>query len=81
MRLVGEPAVRRLMGAHVVVVGLGGVGGHVAEALARSAVGRLTLIDFDHDEVMAWLAGQVQLIQAFEEAALTAEDVNMAVVI
>ncbi|MGB3426559.1 MAG: tRNA threonylcarbamoyladenosine dehydratase, partial [Burkholderiaceae bacterium] len=34
--------------AHVVVVGMGGVGSWAAEALARSAVGRLTLVDLDH---------------------------------
>lgn len=36
------------MQAHVGVVGLGGVGSWAAEALARSGVGRLTLIDMDH---------------------------------
>lgn len=46
-RLVGDAAMARLAGAHVVVVGLGGVGSHAAEALCRSGVGRLTLIDFD----------------------------------
>ena len=34
--------------SHVVVVGIGGVGSWAAEALARSGVGRLTLIDMDH---------------------------------
>ncbi|MFT7631991.1 MAG: hypothetical protein ACI87E_003037 [Mariniblastus sp.] len=47
VRLVGEPAVRTLMNSHVVVFGLGGVGSYAAEALARSAVGSLTLVDFD----------------------------------
>ncbi len=37
----------RLQGAHVAVIGLGGVGSHAAEALARSGLGHLTLIDFD----------------------------------
>ena len=46
-RLYGRGAVERLAGLHVVVVGMGGVGSWVAEALARSAVGRLTLIDAD----------------------------------
>jgi len=40
--------VERLRGAHGVVVGLGGVGSWAAEALARSGVGRLTLVDLDH---------------------------------
>ncbi|MEZ6043230.1 MAG: tRNA threonylcarbamoyladenosine dehydratase [Planctomycetaceae bacterium] len=47
VRLVGDAGVHRLMAAHVTVFGLGGVGSYVAEALARSAVGRMTLVDFD----------------------------------
>jgi tRNA A37 threonylcarbamoyladenosine dehydratase len=39
---------QRLRQAHVVVVGIGGVGSWAAEALARSGVARLTLIDMDH---------------------------------
>ena len=35
------------MNAHVVIFGMGGVGSFAAEALARSAVGKLTLVDFD----------------------------------
>ena len=46
-RLVGEPAMDRLFRSHVLVVGLGGVGSFAVEALARSGVGRLTLVDFD----------------------------------
>src|SRR3954465_6046956 len=41
----GAAAIRR---AHVAVVGIGGVGSWAAEALARSGVGVLTLIDLDH---------------------------------
>jgi tRNA A37 threonylcarbamoyladenosine dehydratase len=47
-RLYGEAAFARLRAAHVTVVGIGGVGSWAAEALARSGVGRLTLIDLDH---------------------------------
>lgn len=46
-RLVGDEGMARLMRAHVLVVGLGGVGSFAAESLARSGVGRLTLVDFD----------------------------------
>jgi tRNA A37 threonylcarbamoyladenosine dehydratase len=47
-RLYGDEAARRFRAARVVVVGIGGVGSWAAEALARSAVGRLTLVDLDH---------------------------------
>jgi len=47
-RLYGEAGYERLRGAHVAVVGLGGVGSWAVEALARSGVGALTLIDLDH---------------------------------
>jgi tRNA threonylcarbamoyladenosine dehydratase len=47
-RLYGAQGLARLANAHVVVVGIGGVGSWAAEALARSGVGRLTLIDADH---------------------------------
>ena len=43
--LLGEQALIKLGKSHVCVVGLGGVGGWCAEALARSGVGELTLID------------------------------------
>jgi tRNA A37 threonylcarbamoyladenosine dehydratase len=46
-RLVGPEAMQRLASAHAAVLGLGGVGSYAAEALARSGVGKLTLIDFD----------------------------------
>jgi tRNA A37 threonylcarbamoyladenosine dehydratase len=44
-RLLGLDAVERLARAHVVVLGIGGVGSFTAEALARAGVGRLTLVD------------------------------------
>ena len=47
-RLYGQNGAARIRAAHVAVVGIGGVGSWAAEALARSGVGRLTLIDLDH---------------------------------
>ena len=45
--LLGDDGMRKLKNAHVAIFGLGGVGGYVAEALARSGVGKLTLVDHD----------------------------------
>ena len=47
-RLYGETGFARLRRARVAVVGIGGVGSWAAEALARSGIGRLRLIDLDH---------------------------------
>lgn len=47
-RLYGLPALARFRAAHVCVVGVGGVGSWIVEALARSAVGQLTLVDLDN---------------------------------
>jgi len=46
-RLVGDDAMKKLMQSHVMVLGLGGVGSWAAEALVRSGVGKLTIVDFD----------------------------------
>lgn len=45
--LLGEDAMKKLKNAHVALFGLGGVGGYVAEALARTGIGELTLVDHD----------------------------------
>lgn len=45
--MLGAEAMRRLARSHVAVLGLGGVGGYAVEALARSGVGALTLVDSD----------------------------------
>ncbi len=47
-RLYGDGTLARLQAAHACVIGVGGVGSWTAEALARSGIGRLTLIDLDH---------------------------------
>jgi tRNA threonylcarbamoyladenosine dehydratase len=45
--LIGEEALHRLANSHVMVVGLGGVGSYAAEFIARSGVGKMTIIDGD----------------------------------
>lgn len=47
-RLYGVRGAQAICAAHVAVVGIGGVGSWAAEALARSGVGRISLIDFDN---------------------------------
>ena len=47
-RLYGDAGYQRVRAASVAVVGLGGVGSWTAEALARSGVARLVLVDLDH---------------------------------
>jgi tRNA A37 threonylcarbamoyladenosine dehydratase len=47
-RLYGDAALARFRTAHVCVIGVGGVGSWIVEALARSAIGRITMIDLDH---------------------------------
>lgn len=47
-RLYGEQGLAKLQASHVVAIGIGGVGSWAAEALARNAVGQLTLIDLDN---------------------------------
>ncbi|MBR2831612.1 MAG: tRNA threonylcarbamoyladenosine dehydratase [Oscillospiraceae bacterium] len=49
--LLGRDAMDRLRRAHVIVFGVGGVGGYAVEALARSGVGALTLVDNDRVSV------------------------------
>lgn len=45
--MLGKEAYNKLKDSHVLIVGLGAVGGYAAEALARSGVGRFTIVDFD----------------------------------
>ncbi len=47
-RLYGDAALARFQAAHVCVIGVGGVGSWIVEALVRSGIGRLTLIDLDN---------------------------------
>jgi len=48
IRLYGEAGFAKLQSAHIVVIGIGGVGSWAVEALARHAVGQITLIDLDN---------------------------------
>jgi len=47
-RLYGQQAYQKIINSHICIIGVGGVGSWVAESLARSGVGKLTLIDLDH---------------------------------
>ncbi|MEG1563055.1 MAG: tRNA threonylcarbamoyladenosine dehydratase [Bacteroides sp.] len=45
--LLGEEKMQRMLAAHVLVVGLGGVGAYAAEMICRAGVGRMTIVDAD----------------------------------
>lgn len=47
-RLYGTDGLKKLQSSHICVIGIGGVGSWAAEALARNAVGTITLIDLDN---------------------------------
>ena len=49
-RLLGESGIMHLQALHVIVLGIGGVGSWACEALARTGVGTMTLVDFDRIE-------------------------------
>ncbi len=49
--LLGDDGLKRLAGMHVLIAGLGGVGGAAAEACARAGVGRITLLDHDRVDI------------------------------
>ena len=84
--LLGEDAVAHLHRCHVAVFGLGGVGGYAVEALARSGVGELTLVDHDtlsvsniNRQVLA-LSSTVGLSKA-EAAARRCRDIHPDIVV
>ncbi len=75
VRLVGDEGVKNCLASHVTIFGLGGVGGYVAESLARSAVGRMTIVDFD-DVCVTNVNRQIQAFPATvgqSKSALLAE--------
>ena len=47
MQLIGKDAVNKLNNSNVAVIGIGGVGGYVAEMLVRAGLGKITIMDFD----------------------------------
>ena len=47
IRVIGEDGLSVLRDSNIIVFGLGGVGGHAAESLARAGIGRLTILDRD----------------------------------
>ena len=51
IKLVGEENLKKLKTARVCVVGLGGVGGYAVEALVRSGIGELILVDYDEIDI------------------------------
>lgn len=61
-RLIGDQNMERLFRSHVMIIGLGGVGGWAAESLVRSGVGRITLVDFD-DVCVTNTNRQIQAMQ------------------
>ena len=49
--LIGSFSLAKLKKSTILVIGLGGVGGYVVEALARSGIGNLILVDFDKVDI------------------------------
>ena len=47
IQVIGEDSFQKLQKAHITIFGLGAVGAWAAEMLARSGIGRFTLVDFD----------------------------------
>jgi tRNA A37 threonylcarbamoyladenosine dehydratase len=84
--LIGEEGLKKLKNARVAVFGVGGVGGYVVEALARSGVGTLDLIDKDvvsesniNRQIIALHSTVGQL--KTEAAAVRAKDINPEIVV
>ena len=84
--MLGSDAMDKLRGSHVAVFGLGGVGSYAVEALARSGVGELTLVDQDTlstsniNRQLFALTSTVGLPKA-EAAAQRCRDINPDVIV
>jgi molybdopterin/thiamine biosynthesis adenylyltransferase len=69
---IGEEGQRKLLDAHVAIVGCGALGSFQAEALARAGVGRLTILDRDYVEPSnlqrQWLFGEADAAEALPKA-------------
>jgi tRNA A37 threonylcarbamoyladenosine dehydratase len=88
-RLYGLPALARFRAAHICVIGVGGVGSWIVEALARSAVGQLTLIDLDNVaesninrqiQALSDTVGQAKIVALAERIALINPDCRVNLV-
>ncbi len=84
--LLGDGAIARLAASHILLAGLGGVGGHAFDALVRSGVGAITVCDFDtvtesnkNRQLLAnsLTVGRLKAEVAREHAALISENVNI----
>lgn len=86
--LLGEEAMSRLAASHVLLLGLGGVGGHTLDALVRTGVGAVTVCDCDtfsesniNRQLLATSAtvGRMKTEVALEHCKLLRDDVNITV--
>lgn len=86
--LLGDGAMARLAASHVLLVGLGGVGGHVLDALVRTGVGALTICDCDRISesninrqllATARTVGRMKTEVAAEHCGEISDDVNITV--
>ena len=60
--LLGEEAMEKLKNARVAVFGIGGVGGYVCEALARTGVGHFDLIDDDRSDIWCFFKEGIPMV-------------------
>ncbi len=88
-RLYGEVGVARFAASHVMIVGVGGVGSWVAEALARSGIGLISLVDMDHISpsnlnrqihALTSTIGQAKVVAMSNRIATFRSDVTVSVI-